>query len=100
MNIYEYGKIAEILAKRKFDELYRTDDFLEFRGAVIDDKGQKWECEGSMEVDADNTEISYSIVFFHDDIEMDGITETVKVIDGDFEKSIDYIISPNFVELA
>lgn len=93
-------KIAEILAKRKFDEIYRIDDFLEFQGEVIDDKGQKWGCEGSVEVNADNTEISYSIVFFNDDIEMDGITETVKVINGDFEKSIDYIINPNFVELA
>ena len=99
-----FNKIKENLKKRNlcFDE--NAVDFTDFHGTVLNSDKEPFEVTGSIECDEENKTISYSIVFYdvNKDIEYDGIIGTFHNVDksDNIEVLMNKIIEPNFVECA
>lgn len=99
-----FNKIKENLKKRNlcFDE--GATDFTDFHGTVLNSDKEPFEVEGSIECDVENKTISYSIVFYdvNRDIEYDGIIGTFHNVDksDNIEVLMNRIFAADFVELA
>lgn len=99
-----FNKIKENLKNRNFCFDESAVDFTDFHGTVLNSDKEPFEVEGSIEYNMENKTISYSIVFYdvNRDIEYDGVIGTFHNIDksDDIEVLMNKIFVADFIELA
>jgi hypothetical protein len=95
----DYAWVKSLLYSCGLEILAELDDFIEFKGDVVDRNGNLFDLEGSMDLDQDTNAIHYSLNFFDakKNYEYDAFIGT---INEPTASDIIQLLQPDFIECA
>lgn len=98
MNEHWCTEAQKYLEEKGFTITNVYDDFFDFYGSAVNEKGETVASEGSM-CFTDDDAIDYSVAYTIAGKELDGTTGSV-FVDSDLYEAVDSIVAPVFVTLG
>jgi hypothetical protein len=86
--------LIKILKSKGLKTQKYGDDFSEFCGNIKNSKNQKWNVEGSIEIN--NNELIYSVSYCYKQKEIEMYNNFINVDKKDLNKLVDIIVMPEF----